>query len=55
MFALIRFAFRIGIHIELSHRTDKNFPCRSLIRRAVTIDGAFARGQALSAASIDLN
>jgi hypothetical protein len=27
----------------------------SLIRRAVTIDGAFARGRALSAAGIDLN
>jgi hypothetical protein len=26
MFTLMRFAFRIDIHIELSHRTDKNFP-----------------------------
>jgi hypothetical protein len=51
----MRFAFRIGIHIELFHRIGKNFPCRSLIRRAVTIDGAFARGRALSAAGIDLN
>jgi hypothetical protein len=49
------FAFRIGIHIELFHRIGKNFPCRSLIRRAVTIDGAFARGRALSAAGIDIN
>jgi hypothetical protein len=52
MFTLMRFAFRIGVHIELSHQTEKNFPYRSLIRRAVTIDGAFARGRALSAAGI---
>lgn len=55
MFSLMRFAFRIGIHIELSHQTDKNFPCRSLIGRAMTIDGAFARDRAISAAGIDLN
>jgi hypothetical protein len=47
MFTLMRFAFRIRIHIELSHRTDKNFPCRSLIRYAMTIDGTFARDRAL--------
>jgi len=51
----MRIEFRIGIHIELSHRTDKNFPRRSLIRRAMTIDGAFARGPALSASGIDFN
>jgi|HubBroStandDraft_2_1064218.scaffolds.fasta_scaffold413781_1 hypothetical protein len=55
MFTLMRFAFRIGIHIEFSYRTDKNFLCRSLIRRAMTIDGAFARGPALSASGIDFN
>jgi hypothetical protein len=55
MFTLMRFAFGIGIHIEISHQTDKNFPRRSLIRRAMTIDGGFARGRALSASGIDLN
>jgi hypothetical protein len=43
MFSLMRIAFRIGTHVERSRRTDKNFPRRSLIRRAMTIDGAFAR------------
>jgi hypothetical protein len=33
----------------------QELPCRSLIRCVVTIDGAFARGRALSAAGIDLN
>jgi hypothetical protein len=55
MFTLMRFAFRIGIHIELSHRTDKNFPRRSLIRRAMTIDGVFARVRTLSASGTDFN
>jgi hypothetical protein len=54
MFTLMRIAFRIGTHTEFSHWTDKNFPRGSLIRRAMTIDGAFARGRALSASGTDL-
>ena len=55
MFTLMRFVFRIGIHIELSHRTDKNFLRHSLIRRAMTIDGVFARVRTLSASGTDFN
>ena len=33
MFTLMRFAFRIGIHIELSHQTGKNFPRRTSLPR----------------------